>query len=71
MDGTIQTANDINQTLYQFDFESLQQDHLQIFKDQMTCIHIQTSLPRRSRLGPTSIAFQLNEYFDGHNVKPS
>lgn len=28
-------------------------------------------LPSKSRLGPTSIAFQLNEYFDGHNVKPS
>lgn len=24
--------------------------------------------PKRSLLGPTSFAFQLNEYFEGHNV---
>ena len=28
-------------------------------------------LPTRSRFGPTSMAFQLNEYFDGQFVNPS
>lgn len=28
-------------------------------------------LPRRSLCGPMSLAFQLYEYFEGHNVNPS
>jgi hypothetical protein len=28
-------------------------------------------VPNKSRFGPTSMAFQLKEYFDGHIVKPS
>ena len=34
-------------------------------------IHITEFLPTRSRLGPTSMEFQLNETFDGQLVKPS
>ena len=73
-DETIRTSNGTDRRWYHFDHEEQWPVHLdrtqrereRRWKDQNV-----DTVPTRSRLGPTSIAFQLKEYFDGHIVKPS